>query len=189
MEKFNTEEYLNSLKKEYEKTDASWHLKMSGWLELQKMIDPIGTRKSGRWFKFAATFAVITLFIIGLFGTYGVALASMPGDALYPVKLLSEKIIQKASGNNQIVIDHRAEEIVGLSKKEEVDNNDLKQVVNEYKDNVDQAKTGKPSINFQHKLDEQHSEFDKIGSDHPEIQKEIKDAVEASSREYSRSDD
>ncbi|KKT53988.1 MAG: hypothetical protein UW47_C0012G0013 [Candidatus Woesebacteria bacterium GW2011_GWA1_44_23] len=37
------EEYLNDLKKEYEKTEATLHLKAFGWDELSRQIDPTGT--------------------------------------------------------------------------------------------------------------------------------------------------
>lgn len=189
------EEYLDNLKKDYEKTEATMHLKMMGWEELTKRIELLETHPvKPRWFNFAVTFALLLLFIGSLFGTYKVASAAMPGDPLYPVKLLSERIIQKASGNNQIVIDHRADEIVGLSKKEEVNTEALQQVVSEYTQSVDQAKTdlkitGKPSINFQQKLDEQHSEFDQISRDHPEMENEIKDARDVSSHEDGHSND
>jgi hypothetical protein len=184
-------EYLNSLKKEYEKTEATMHLKLSGWEELSRQIGPTETKRRFWLRNLSLVFAV---FVIFLLGTYKIALAALPGDVLYPVKLLSERIIEKASGSNQIVIDHRASEIIGLSKEQEINNQNLEQVVIEYRQNVDQAKqsfvvTGKPSINFQNKLDEQHSEFDKIGRDHPDIEQEIKDAKNASDRESHSSDD
>lgn len=180
------EEYLEILKKDYEKTEATMHLKMQGWSELEKRIDLISPKPARpRWFNFAVTCALILLFAGSLFTAVATAQAALPGDVLYPVKLLSEKIVQKTSGNNQVVVDHRADEIVGLSKKDDVNKEQLQQVVIEYKQSVDQAKqdiqiSGKPSINFQNQLDEQHSEFDKISRDHPDIQKEIKDAQDAS---------
>jgi len=187
----NTNEYLNSLKKEYEKTEATLHLKVSGWGELSRQIFPGGAKRNF-WLRNLGI--ALAVFVIFLLGTYKIALAALPGDVLYPVKLLSEKIIQKASGSNQIVIDHRASEIIGLSKEQDVNNQNLQKVVTEYAESVDQTKenlemTGKPSINFQTKLDEQHSEFEKIGQEHPEIEDEIKSAKEASEREDHESDD
>lgn len=187
----NTNEYLNSLKKEYEKTEATLHLKSSGWEELSRQVNPIPVKRSYWLRNLGIVFAV---FVIFLLGTYKIALAALPGDVLYPVKLLSEDLIQRASGSNQVVIDHRADEIIGLSKEQEVNSQNLDQVVTEYKDQVEQAKQnfevrGKPSINFQNKLDEQHSEFERIGSDHPEIEDEIKDAKDASDRGTRKVDD
>lgn len=116
------EEYLNVLKKEYERVDVTWHLKMSGWEELGKRIDILSPApKRSLWLNFAVAFALVLLFIGSLFGTYKVSLAAMPGNMLYPVKILSEKLVEKASGSNQVVIDNRANEIIGLSEKESVD--------------------------------------------------------------------
>jgi hypothetical protein len=186
-----TQEYLDSLKSEYEKTEATLHLKESGWGELSRQMDPFRPLRHS-WLRNLSI--VLAVFVIFLLGTYKIALAALPGDILYPVKLLSEKIIQEASGSNQIVIDHRASEIVGLSKEQETNSQDLEQVVTEYTENVDQAKqdlelSGKPSINFQTKLDEQHSEFERIGQEHPEIEDEIQDAKDASDREEHELDD
>ena len=185
------QEYLDSLKKEYKKTDATMHLKASGWEELSRQIDPTQAR---RRFSFRNLGLVFAVFVIFLMGTYKIALAALPGEILYPVKLLSEDIIQKASGSNQVVIDNRANEIIGLSNEQEVNSQNLEIVVAEYKDNVDQARqnfeiTGKSGINFQNKLDEQHSEFEQIGRDHPEIEDEIRDARDASEREEHEDDD
>jgi hypothetical protein len=186
-----TQEYLESLKKEYEKTDATLHLKLSGWEQLSRQIDPVAGKKHFWLRNLSIVFAVFAVFLIG---TYKIALAALPGDILYPVKLLSEKIIEKTSGSNQIVIDHRAAEIIGLSNKTEVDNKSLEQVVTEYSQSVNQAEetiktSGKPSINFQNRLDEQHTEFDRVGSEHPDIQNEIKGAQNASDTKSHNTED
>lgn len=181
------EEHLNILRKEYEKVDATWHLKMSGWEELEKRIDILTpVPKRSRWLSFAVSFALILLFIGSLFGAYKVSLAAMPGDVLYPVKILSEKLVKNATGSNQVVIDNRANEIIGLSKKEGVDKTELQKVVLEYKKNVEATKkmipeSGKQSEEFQKKLEGQHSEFDRISNENPEIGREIKDASDVSS--------
>lgn len=184
------EGYLNYLKKEYEKTEATVHLKTSGWDELAGRIGLLEVPKRTLWFRnFAIAFAVLLIFLTG---TYQIAKAALPGDPLYSVKILSERIVQGTSGSNQIVIDHRAEEIIGLSKRQEVNTEELKQVVAAYKENVDQAREstdGKLSIGFQERLRRQHLEFDKISHEHPEIEDEIKDAQESSDHSESRSDD
>lgn len=182
----NTKEYLTGLKSEYQKVGATRHLRVSGWEDIRRQIGFPEPRFGKIWLKnFAITFVLILLFAGSLFVAYGTVLAAMPGDPLYPVKILSEKIIQKATGNNQLTIKDRASEIVDLSKKQNIDKENLKQVVSEYKQNVLDAKeqiqiSGKPSIHLQKELEDQHSEFDKLGHDNPEIQNEIKDAQEVS---------
>jgi hypothetical protein len=187
----NTDEYLNDLKKEYSKTEATWHLKVSGWEKLSRQIDPTEIKKN-HWLKnFGIAFAVFAIFLLG---TYKMASAALPGETLYPVKLISEEIIQKVSGSNQVAIDNRANEIISLSQEQGIDNQNLEQIVADYKENVNEARqsfevTGKSSIDFQNKLDEQHSEFEKIGKDHPDIEDEIKDAKDASNREDHKNED
>jgi hypothetical protein len=186
------EGYLNYLKKEYEKTQATAHLKESGWGELARRIGFLETPKKNTWLRnFALAFAVLLLFI---FGTYQVAQAALPGDKLYPVKILSENIIRGTSGSSQVAIDHRAEEIVILSKKQEVNKESLERISIEYKEVVNQEKqqikvSGEPDTNFRRKLDEHHQEFDKISHDNPEIGDEIKDAQEASDHNSDRNED
>jgi hypothetical protein len=179
------EGYLNYLKKEYGKTQATTHLKESGWGELARRIGFLETPKRNVWLRnFAVAFAVLLLFV---FGTYQVAQAALPGDKLYPVKILSEKVIRGTSGSSQVAIDHRAEEIVILSKKQEVNKESLQRISIEYKEVVDQEKqqievSGESDANFKRKLDEHHEEFDRISRDNPEIKDDIKDAQEASDR-------
>ncbi len=190
------EDYLNNLKKEYEKTNATTHLKMSGWDELQKRMDLLTPRKKSLWFNFAVAFAVFMFFIGSLFAAYKTALSAVPGDVLYPVKILSEKIVEKSGGSNQIIIDHRAREIVEMSKEREVNKEALQKVVSEYKENVIEARdSGQDSERseeaFKKKLEDHHSEFDKISLENPEIGEEIKDAREVSDHvgERDRDDD
>lgn len=180
------EEYLENLKTDYEKTSATRHLRMSGWEELRARIGLLEPEyKNVWWKKYALAFALIVLFIGGLVGSYKIALASMPGDAFYPVKILSEKVIQNTTGDNQIVIDHRADEIIGLSKKEEIDREELKSVVIEYKTWVEETKkeietSGEKNPEFQKKLEDNHRRFDEVSRENPDVQDEIKDAQDVS---------
>ncbi|KKS95686.1 MAG: hypothetical protein UV71_C0004G0026 [Microgenomates group bacterium GW2011_GWC1_43_13] len=185
------EEYLNDLKKEYEKTEATLHLKAFGWDELSRQIDPTQARRRVSFRNLGIVFAVLVIFLMG---TYRISLAALPGEILYPVKLLSEEIIQKTSGSNQVIIDHRASEIIELSEKQKIDDQNLEEVVTEYRANVEQARqnlkvTGKSNEDLQNNLDEHHSEFERIGRDHPEIEDKIKEARDASDREDDETDD
>lgn len=177
------EGYLDYLKKEYEKTDATWHLKTSGWEELARRIGLLETPKQSFLLRnLAIAFAVFLIFLVG---TYKIAQAAIPGDPLYPVKILSEKIIQGTTGSNQIVIDNRADEIVGLSRQKQVKTQELEQVVSEYKQNVEETKkqiqdSGEPNPEFQQKLSHQHSEFDKVVKENPHVEGDIKDAQDSS---------
>lgn len=186
--------YLDDLKNEYEKTDATWHLKMSGWSDLEKRIGLIEPKYKTFWRKsYAFSFAIIVIFAIGLFASYKTVLASVPGDILYPVKILSEKITQKITGNNQVAIDHRAQEIIDLSKKQSINSNELEKVVSEYKSNVEEAQkkfqdSGRQDINLQNDLQKQHLEFDQVAHDNPGIGNDIKAAQEISDTHHHKND-
>ena len=190
----NTENYLKELKKEYEQTDATWHLKMSGWTDLEKRIGLIEPKYKRIWKRsYAFGFAVVLVFVLGLFSVYKTVLASVPGDTLYPVKVLSEKISQKLTGSNRAAIDHRAQEIIDLSKKQNVDKSELKQVVSEYKSNVEEAQKSDqnlvtPDVKLQKDLAKQHSEFDKIVRSNPDVGAEIKDAQDISGNIHHQKD-
>lgn len=190
----NTENYLKELKKEYEQTDATWHLKMSGWGEIEKRISLIEPKHKRVWRRsYAFGFAVVLVFVFVLFSAYKTVLASVPGDTFYPVKVLSEKISQKLTGSNQSAIDHRAQEIIELSKKQNVDKSELKQVVSEYKSNVEEAQKSdqnlvSPDIKLQKDLEKQHTEFDKIVRSNPDVGAEIKDAQDVSGNIHHQKD-
>lgn len=186
------ENYIKDLKSDYEKVQAPLHLKMSGWDDVAKRIGANELQRTSIWLRNFAIGFVILLIFLG--GTYKIADASTPGDFLYPVKLLSEKIIQGTSGSSQIIINHRAQEIISLSKKQSGASQELKQVVTDYKVSVnDEEKQienmGKTDPQFQANLEKQHQEFDKIAHENPEIEKEIQDAQNASNRKNDNGED
>ncbi|HJY98945.1 MAG TPA: hypothetical protein VJ227_04480 [Patescibacteria group bacterium] len=184
-----SEEHLEELKKEYEKTKATLHLKSSGWEELRARIGLLEPEPVAPWWKtYALAFSLVALLTGSLIGAYRISLASMPGDALYPVKILSERLIQNATGDNQIAIDHRADEIIILSEKEKTDREMLMKVVIEYKEVVEEKKSeiqesGADNQEFQRRLDDHHRRFDEAERKNPRIEDEIKEAQEASDRD------
>lgn len=182
----NTEQYINSLKAKYQKLEAPMHLRESGWEELSKRLEPAPFVTRRFWLmRFAFVTGILLLVSGGFFGFYKIASASLPGDFLYPVKRFSERVSEKATGNNQTAIDNRAQEIVTLAQQKEVRSEELKQTVQEYTQNVTQRRTeihqsGQTSSEFQQKLDEQHKEFDQVIQQSPSVESDIKDAQKVS---------
>lgn len=181
------ENSLELLKSEYLKTSATHHLKSRGWGELEKRINLLEPeiRKKTYWKGFSFAFASLLILFVGLFGAYKISLAALPGDTLYPVKVLGEKIIQKTTGSNQTAIDNRANEIIGLSKKENTDQKELQSVVSQYVDSVEKTKTqieqtGQEDAQFQGRLEVQHREFEKINHSDAKIRAEVKRAEDVS---------
>ena len=191
--------YLNSLKENYLKVTVPTSLKANGWesvlfrisesepvrlmwyeaplAQARRIFLSLWSRKS-----FAFALASILIFVGGLFGLYKVAQAAVPGEPFYPVKRLAEGIFVKATGNKEIVTQNRAQEIVDLAKKKEDDTKRLNQTVTEYVKAVDEVKkeSVEPKSGFEHKLEEQHKQFDEVSHDHPEIESNLQEAVHAS---------
>lgn len=174
--------YLNSLKENYLKVTVPTSLKANGW---ESVLFRISESEPVRfnWYKsFAFALASILIFVGGLFGLYKVAQAAVPGEPFYPVKRLAEGIFVEATGNKEIVTQNRAQEIVDLAKKKEDDTKRLNQTVTEYVKAVDEVKkeSVEPKSGFEHKLEEQHRQFDEVSHDHPEIESNLQEAVHAS---------
>lgn len=181
-----SEEYLKELKTKYQNIETPLHLRESGWEELSGKLEPAPLVNRRLWvMRFAFISGIILVISGAFFGFYQVAAASLPGDLLYPVKKFSENIVQRATGDNQIVIDHRAEEIVNLAREKEVKTQELQQAVQEYKEVVTEARQeirvkGQEDIQFEKRLEEQHREFDRVAKEAPTSAGEIKDAQEVS---------
>lgn len=164
------EKYLEFLKQKYQETEPSFHLKLYGWSQILPKLE--AEPKSIFVLRYRFAFLAIVVLILAL------AQASMPGSPLYPIKILSETLVNKANGNNQASIDNRAAEIVTLAKQREKDSQKLESVVIEYKRAVNETQKRTPE--FEKRLEEHHSEFNKVVHESPEIEHEIKDAIEAS---------
>ena len=183
--------YLNKLKESYLKVDPPFRLKTNGWESVLLRIDENGPLRPF-WFKsFAFALASILVFAGGLFGLYTVAKASIPGEALYPVKRFAEGFLVKATGKKEIVTQNRAQEIVDLAKKKETDTQKLNETVTEYVKAVSEVKKIFPESenkqrdlqkigDFERKLEEQHRQFDELSRDRPEIKSDIREAIRAS---------
>lgn len=141
------------------------------------------TRVWYRSFAFVAVF--LALAFASMVGFYKMALASLPGSPLYPVKRQVERVVEEITGDRQPAIDSRAHEIIDLSKQNEVDNKFLEQTVQEYKQNVTEVKSeaqksGGDDSELQQKLNEQHTQFDNVVKENPDVQETIQDAIKVS---------
>lgn len=190
----NEEKYLQKFKEVYLNKRATPRLSMDGWSEISSKIDGVPGpfvfwRKS--W---AVAFLSILLIAGGSFVFYTNVSAALPGDRLYPVKILSEDVIAKVTGSNQIKIDNRADEIIDLSDKKQEDTKDLQKVSKEYSDEVKKVKSD-PEVSKEHKadlqkhLEEDNKKFTETVKKNPEIEQDIKSAIESSREELHRGED
>lgn len=170
--------YLKILRQKYEETEPPIRMKLYGWNEIREKLEERQRPTFEPRFRFA--FLAIVILVLGLtsLGLFTIAQASVPGSPFYPIKRLSETLVNEANGNNQTSIDNRAAEIVTLAKQKQKDSQRLESVVIEYKKAVNETQKRTPE--FEKRLEEHHSEFKKVIHESPETEHEIKDAIEAS---------
>lgn len=172
----NIEKRLERLKADYHKIEPPLSLLGNGWHDLEyKLKEPKKERFSFShlWNRsLALATIVLLLFAIGLFNFNQAVQASLPGERLHPIKCLCENAISSVTGNSRVKIDHRAEEIIGLVKEKERNQEALDKVVEEYKQVVAETKE---KVN---KDDGERSELDEELREHHE---QFEDLIEKDS--------
>lgn len=182
----DAENYLEKLRQEYIRLKPDQYFIDYGWVELLSKIENFSMDddcKYHRYFRTVfASFATLILFI-SLLSIAKLARAALPGEPLYKVKRITEDIITKVSGKKQIIVENRANEIIDVAKKEEINQQILKQSVEEYKQSVIEAKeevkdSKEESKRFQQKLQEQKKEFQQLLEKKSDIKEELEEAIE-----------
>lgn len=182
------QEFFKQARKDYLSVTPPERVRLYGWLELQdKLNKKFSVREAFVWFMVrpavAATLAVLVL-LVGTASIFVSAKGSLPGETLYPVKRLYEDVASAVSGNEQIKIEGRAQEIIVLSQKEEEDTQKIKEAVVEYEMTV--AKVEKKveegqTEEFKEQLEKNRKEFEQIYSK-SKSKEEIKRAIEATQK-------
>lgn len=185
--KINT--HLKQLRKSYLKIEPPPDLVEYGWLALRKEIAaqerprfaflPLFTRN--------VVFAITLMILLGgvFIGLVKASQSSLPGDTLYPVKRLTETISTSVLGNQQMRIEKRAEEVVGVAKQK---NNPvlLEETVKKYEEAVSKTKqeiekSGKKD-EFQKKLKTQEQQFKDVSEQIPSAKDVLEEAIEVSKK-------
>ncbi len=181
----DTEQYLKNLKKSYQESEVPEKLLSQGWQDLEEKINRLEQKKQNFYFFRPVAFAaLLIIFLTGSFA--GLAQASqdsLPGEPLYSVKRVSENIVSTATGNNLIKIDHRAREIIGLTKKGSENKESLEKTVDEYRQEVsDFNKSEGDSKELKTRLETHEEEFAEIRKDRSgsNSEKELDEAIEIS---------
>lgn len=190
----NEEKYLEKFKEVYLNKRATPRLSMDGWSEISAKID--GMPSQFLFWRKSWAVALLSILLIagGSFVFYTNVSAALPGDRLYPVKILSEDIILKVTGNNQIKINNRAGEIIDLSDEKSEDTKALQTVSKEYSEEVKKIKSD-PEVSKEKKedlqkhLEEDNKKFTETVQRNPEVEQDIKSAIESSREELHRGGD
>lgn len=166
------EEQLDKLRKDYQKIDAPSYLGQNGWSDLLLRLDQQVIHEPVPIFSYRLAFAVFAILLIG--AALGFSRISGPGDALYPVKIASDKIYAQVTGDYNVAIEGRAEEVVEASDE------DAEEAARQYQQAVDEAQEKEgDSQKFKDTLGEQEERLRSTQSQNPHVQEAIRHTQEA----------
>lgn len=174
-----SEDLLKRAKKEYLETPIPDYLKYDGWRDVRIRLE---SRGWGLWalvFKRGLIFAVFALLVLG--SVVGVAQAAKPGDKLYTVKVLADKVFARVSGNYEVKIQRRAADVIEVSKNNESTRAAI-QANDEYQKALDEArvKTVDPGKREDLKkiLQKEEDRFKKEADGDSKKQEKLNDVIE-----------
>ncbi|KKQ23168.1 MAG: protein of unknown function with transmembrane region [Candidatus Wolfebacteria bacterium GW2011_GWC1_37_10] len=130
------EDELKKLKEEYRETQVPPYLIYDGWTSVRTRL-----ADRGGWaiWLFARRIALAVLFLALIFtGVVTTSKAAAPGDFLYPVKVASDNLYAKISGDYQKPVENRTQDIVKSSSGQ---NGNLDEAIKQYENALDQSKT------------------------------------------------
>lgn len=170
------EEKLENFRKEYLKIGPSVYLEHHGWQDLSVKLESRKAANLNMFFGRGLAFTSLILLLLG--GVVGVAQASKPGDKLYPVKLAADEVAAKVTGNVEIKIERRAQDVIDVSKDSK---GQLDEATKEYQKSLENSKeeaqrSGRQK-DFADALDEQEKRLRKAKEDNPESADELQEAI------------
>ncbi len=164
----NIEKQLKHLREDYLLINPSQTQIAKEWLRLEKIIE--SEKEANHWKRFfSRPLLFVTAVLVILFGGSFVMVssvqASLPGEPLYPVKRISERVVVAVTGNYQIAIEQRAQEIVSLSEQHNQSTEKIQQVVREYEHTVleitqETKESAKVTKELEKRLQEHEKQFE-----------------------------
>lgn len=172
-----SKEFLN-LRREYLKTQPSSFLQTSGQRDLLSRLEeqkkPLFAPALGLGFAFA-------LLLIFCTAVIGVSQSAKPGEALYSVKILSDRAYTKVTGDFEPAIDRRVEEMI---EAKDEPNGEFDEVAKQYQLSIEEAKNKSKDSKedkkeqFRRKLEEQEKKLQEISNQNPKLYKKLQEVVE-----------
>ncbi|MBI2594180.1 hypothetical protein HYW39_00620 [Candidatus Curtissbacteria bacterium] len=153
------EEHLEKIRKDYIKVEPPSYLVRIWTL-----------RKGLALVSFALLVSVVTVF--------GVAQAAKPKDPLYPVKILSENLVAKVTGDYEIKVERRAQELIDLSSQSP---QNLDEATRLYQETLDKAEKEAQKVGrgqeFRQTLDQQEEKLREAQRANPAAQQQLENAI------------
>lgn len=173
---------FSNLRKEYLKTEVPVFLQTSGRQDLLSMLEDQKKPLLSPVYGLGFAFALLLIFCTAL---VGFSQKAKPGEALYSVKILSDKVYTKVTGNFEGAIDKRIQEIIELKDEP---NGKFDEAVKQYQQAIEKAKDKnkdaeeKIKEKFREKLEEQEKKLQEISSENPKLYKKLQNVVEQTRR-------
>lgn len=127
--------------------------------------------------KYGAIF--FSLLVIFLVGIVGLTQAATSGNLLYPVKILSDKVVGKISNKPEINTEKRAQEIIEVLKKQpeklEEASKEYHQALKETEKEVEDNEDHKERVSSS--LEKQEQKLEETIKENPSSEKELKEAL------------
>lgn len=171
------EDYLEKLRKEYIGITSSAYLMQHGWADLRPQLEAKRTLALPSLFGKSLAFASITLLLFA--SIVSAAQAAKPGNVLYPVKLLSDKVVANITQKPEITVVKRGQEIIDLSQSS---NDQLDEANKQYQkaldESADQANGLGRQEQWQRTLDAQRQKFQNALENSPQSANGLQKAIE-----------
>lgn len=148
---------LENLKKEYLKIQTPQYLNRDGWYEISQKLDSQDKVANSMLFTRGLTFAAVTVLLLGsLFTT---SQAAKPGAILYPVKILSDDVVARITGNYEANIEKRAQEVIDTQNSRENFDKASEEYLNTLKKSKRNAQEPDKREQFKKTLEEQEQKL------------------------------
>ena len=135
-----TNEQIQQLKEFYKQTTIRQDRVDELWMQLSNKLPD----KQDTAHRYSPSFAMASLLVIVILGlSFQVVSAAKPTSILYPVRLLADTIGAKVTGNYDLVVEKRADDIINAAKKKSPAA--IHEAAKAYTDSLENVKTASSS--------------------------------------------
>ncbi|GEM_PF-5502152 len=171
------EEKLESLKKEYLKTKTSDYLVNYGWSNLESRLNNQTEQRHLAFINPARIALAFSAFLIIFAVPFVFSQNAKPGESLYPLKIASDTVTAKVTGNYEANIEKRAQEVIQTSENGE----SFEEASKQYQQTIDEAKNKAErgdeakKEELRKKLEEQEKKFEGANKESQKSKKRLEE--------------